>query len=270
MSEPIIHVRDVYKSYRHMSFRPSFRHEARQLLLRMLGRDVQTDWQSEPFWALQGISFDVYPGESVALIGRNGAGKTTLLRLLSNVTAPTSGTVEVTGRFASLIGLGTGFNPQRTGRENIFLNCAIYGVHPREVNRFIDDIIAFSELGDFIDQPVKLYSSGMTARLGFSIAIHILPDMIFLDEILTVGDAAFQEKCAVRIKELREQNTTMLYVSHNMAAVRKLCDRAIVLHHGTMMYDGDIDTGFNVYQEILRRSSAKEAEQQGEVTGIFG
>src|SRR5690606_19688188 len=149
------------------------------------------------------ISFSITRGEGVGIIGRNGAGKTTLLRLLSGIMEPTTGHIEVKGRFSSLIGLGAGFDPQRTGRENIYLNAAIFGFSPDKVNTIIDDIIAFAELSEFLDRPVKNYSSGMVARLGFSVAIHIFPDIIFLDEVLSVGDAAFQAKCVERIKEIK-------------------------------------------------------------------
>ncbi len=257
-SKPIIRVKDVSKHYNPAVYRPSLRHEATQLAKRLIKRDADVDWHKGAFWALKDISFDIYKGESVAIMGRNGAGKTTLLRIISGVTAPSMGTVSVKGRFASLIGLGAGFNKEHTGRQNIYLNCAIFGVEPQEVATFVEDIIAFSELGDFIEQPVKTYSSGMVARLGFSIAVHILPDMIFLDEVLSVGDAAFREKSTERLMEMLTGDTTVLYVSHQMPAVRELCKRTILLERGELIFDGDTEEAIEIYK---RRSTGKNAKK---------
>ena len=189
MSDPVIIAQKVYKRYRRIEHRLSLRHEAASLLRRVLTR--QSEMEAKPFYALQDVSFSVNKGEAVGIVGRNGSGKTTLLRILSGIARPTSGTVAVHGRFTALIGLGAGFLPDLSGRKNIYLNAAIYGMAPHEVDAIIEDIIDFSEIRDFIDTPIKYYSSGMNARLGFSVAIHILPDIIFLDEVLAVGDAAF-------------------------------------------------------------------------------
>ncbi len=252
----IIHVDNVSKRYQQAGARTSLRHEAVNMVRRIIGRSTTDQDGPTPFWALRHINFTVRRGESVGIVGRNGAGKTTLLRLLSNVTQPTEGTVTVNGNFTSLVGLGAGFNMERTGRENIFLNAAIYGLHPNQTQMIEQDIIDFSELGEFIDRPVKRYSSGMVARLGFSVAVHILPDIIFLDEILAVGDAAFQEKCTARIFELRAQKRTLLYVSHSAAAVKELCDRAILLHHGHLIADDNVLTIFEQYERLLQEETA--------------
>ncbi len=258
-NEPIISVNNVSKVYSRTKYRPSLRHEAKQFAKRILRRGTPVTWRGDEFWALRDLDFDVHTSEALAILGRNGAGKTTLLRLLSNVTSPTTGHITINGRFASLIGLGAGFNPERTGRQNIYLNCAIFGMEPVEVTEMIEEIIAFSEIEAFIDQPVKLYSSGMVARLGFSIAVHILPDIIFLDEILSVGDAAFQAKCEQRIFQLREQNCTIVFVSHQIHSVLKLCDRGIVLHYGELMFDGDVTNAVALYLSLATQTPETEA-----------
>lgn len=248
---PIIQVENLSKRYVRTEYRPSLRHEATQMINRWLGRAARVSWQSEPFWALRNVSFTIYQGESVGIVGRNGSGKTTLLRTLSNITDPTEGTVSVHGRFRTLIGLSAGFDFQRTGRENIYFNAAIYGFPPAVVDTFIEDIIEFSELRDFLDTPVKRYSSGMVSRLGFSIAIHMMPEIIFLDEILSVGDSAFQEKCQQRVMELKDRQCTILYVSHSAESVRMLCERALWLHQGQLIMDGPVDDVLNAYQKML-------------------
>jgi ABC-type polysaccharide/polyol phosphate transport system ATPase subunit len=248
---PIIQVENLSKRYVRTEYRPSLRHEATQMVNRWLGKASRVSWQSEPFWALKDVSFTIHQGESVGIVGRNGSGKTTLLRTLSNITDPTEGSIAVHGRFRTLIGLSAGFDFQRTGRENIYFNSAIYGFPPAVVDKFIEDIIEFSELRDFLDTPVKRYSSGMVSRLGFSIAIHMMPEIIFLDEILSVGDSAFQEKCQRRVLELKDRQCTILYVSHSEASVRMLCDRALWLHQGRLMMDGPVDAVLNAYGQML-------------------
>lgn len=247
--QPVIVVDDVSKAYRPQTHQISLRHEASRLFKQPFRRDA-----GEPehqFWALRHVSFEMNAGESLALVGRNGSGKTTLLRILSSITRPTEGSAVVHGRFATLIGTGAGFNFERTGRENIYLNAAIQGVNPRRVGDYTDDIIDFAELGEFIDAPVKRYSSGMVTRLGFSIAVHLFPDIIFLDEVLAVGDAAFQEKCMDRILAMKRQGRTLLFVSHAPASVRMLCSRAIWLHHGEMQIDGPTDAVLEAYNAML-------------------
>jgi ABC-type polysaccharide/polyol phosphate transport system ATPase subunit len=245
----VIVAEHISKTYQPKSHQISLRHEAARLAKGVLGqRQVEP---RESFWALRDVSFQVQSGESVALVGRNGSGKTTLLRVLSGITRPAEGRVEVRGRFATLIALGAGFNGERTGRQNIYLNAAIQGVEPKSVAQQIDDIIAFADMGEFIDVPVKRYSSGMVARLGFSIAVHIFPDIIFIDEILAVGDAGFQEKCLERILQMKADGRTLLFVSHAPASVRVLCERAIWLHHGRLRLDAPTDEVLQAYGEML-------------------
>jgi lipopolysaccharide transport system ATP-binding protein len=203
-------------------------------------------------WALKDISFNVKPGDSLGLIGRNGAGKTTVLKLLSNITRPTAGTIQVGGRISSLIELGAGFHPELSGRENIYLNGAILGLNRREIRTKIDDIISFSELSQFIDTPVKRYSSGMYVRLGFAVAAHVEPDVLLVDEVLAVGDASFRFRCTKRIKELQEQGTTIIFVSHNLHLVRDVCRHSLYLHQGQIKAIGATDEVISLYEkEIL-------------------
>ena len=197
------------------------------------------------------MTFTIRAGESVALVGRNGAGKTTLFRVLCGITHASQGRAIINGRFATLIALGAGFNMERSGRENILLNAAIQGVPIGQVKSLMSEIIAFSELGDFIDTPVKRYSSGMVTRLGFSIAAHIFPDIIFLDEVLAVGDAAFQEKCMDRIMAMKAEGRTLMFVSHSADTVRNLCERAIWLDHGQVRMDGPSEEVVNQYESQL-------------------
>ncbi|GAC1321985.1 MAG: hypothetical protein NVS2B16_02350 [Chloroflexota bacterium] len=252
-SSAVIIAEHLYKSYRPKTHQISLRHEASRLLKTPLDR--RRDDAADIFWALQDVSFAIQEGESVALVGRNGSGKTTLLRILSGITRPARGHAAVRGRFATLIALGAGFNMERTGRENIFLNAAIQGVHPRLAAQYIDDIVAFAELGEFIDVPVKRYSSGMVTRLGFSIAAHIFPDIIFIDEVLAVGDLGFQEKCIDRIKAMKAEGRTLLFVSHARDTVKDLCERSIWLHQGFLQMDGPTDDVLDAYDAMLHAQS---------------
>jgi lipopolysaccharide transport system ATP-binding protein len=190
-------------------------------------------------WALKDINFEIYPGEVVGIIGRNGAGKSTLLKILSQVTEPTTGRVELYGRIGSLLEVGTGFHPELTGRENVFLNGAILGMKRTDIERNFDRIVAFSEIAAFIDTPVKWYSSGMYLRLAFSVAAHLNPEILIIDEVLAVGDASFQRKCLNKMQELRKDGRTILFVSHNMQAVTRLCKRLIYLEGGVVVDDGE-------------------------------
>ncbi len=204
----------------------------------------------DDFWALRHVSFDVKPGESVALIGHNGSGKSTLLKITAGVLRPKEGTVTVEGRISPMIELAAGFDPDLTGRENIFLNGALMGHSRREMATKVDRIIEFSELGEFIDQPVKNYSSGMYARLGFAIAADVDPEILIVDEVLAVGDERFQAKCMERIRSIRAGGCTILYVSHAMESVQELCDRVIVLHHGALVFDGPPAPAIERYREL--------------------
>ena len=191
------------------------------------------------YWALRDVSFDVTQGEIVGIIGRNGAGKSTLLRLLSRITVPTEGRAEVSGRVGSLLEVGTGFHPELTGRENIYLNGAILGMKKAEINLRFDEIVDFAGVNRFLDTPVKRYSSGMYVRLAFAVAAHLDPDILIVDEVLAVGDAAFQKKCLGRMGEAAKEGRTVLFVSHNMTSIRSLCERAILLDEGRVKTDGE-------------------------------
>lgn len=188
--------------------------------------------------ALKDVSFDLRPGDALAVIGRNGAGKSTLLQILSGVLEPTNGSVQISGRIAGLLELGSGFNPEFSGRENVFINGAILGLSERQINNRIGDIIAFADIGDYIDQPVKTYSSGMFLRLAFSVAIHAEPDLLIVDEALTVGDVFFQQKCYSRLNELRQRGMAVLLVTHSMADAAEFCNRGIVLSQGHVVFEG--------------------------------
>lgn len=248
----VIRVEHVYKRYYLSEYRPSLRHDLSGVFGRLRRARARADVNYAPadrtFYALKDIHFSVRRGESVGIIGRNGSGKTTLLRLLSGITRPTEGRIEIDGRFAALIALSAGFNYEMTGRRNIYLNAAIQGVPPQETRHLEDAIIDFAELGAFIDQPVKVYSSGMVARLGFSIAVHILPDIVLLDEVLAVGDEAFARKCNERIMRLRDEGRTLVMVTHSAEAVEKLCSRAIWIHKGEMQIDGAPSDVLAAYQ----------------------
>lgn len=202
----------------------------------------------EEFLALHDINLTVYEGERVGIIGHNGAGKSTLLKLISQITAPTTGTIEMNGRIASMLEVGTGFHPELTGRENIFMNGAILGMTKQEIESKIENIIEFSEVRQFIDTPVKRYSSGMFVKLAFSVAAHLDSEIMIMDEVLAVGDMAFQKKCLDKMSSVsRDQGRTVLYVSHNMNTIRALCNRCIVLNHGTIIFDGNVEEAISIY-----------------------
>ncbi len=200
------------------------------------------------FMALNGIDLTIYKGEAVGIIGHNGAGKSTMLKLLSRVTAPTEGEIDLYGRVASMLEVGTGFNGEMTGRENIYMNGAILGMTKAEIDSKMEQIIEFSEVRDFIDTPVKRYSSGMYVKLAFSVAAHLDNEIMIMDEVLAVGDVAFQNKCLKKMREAaKEEGRTVLYVSHNMNTIRRLCDRCIVLDSGKVSFDGDVEKGIIAY-----------------------
>ena len=201
----------------------------------------------EEFWALKDVSFEVKPGEVVGIIGRNGAGKSTLLKLLSRITEPTAGRIRLRGRVASLLEVGTGFHPELTGRENIFLNGAVLGMHRAEIRKKFDEIVAFAEVEKFLDTPVKRYSSGMYMRLAFAVAAHLEPEILIVDEVLAVGDAQFQKKCLGKMGEVAKGGRTILFVSHNMNAVQSLCSKAMVLKQGEIEYWGTVNEGLSKY-----------------------
>jgi lipopolysaccharide transport system ATP-binding protein len=240
--------------------------------------------RTEDFWALRDVSFEIQRGEVAGIIGRNGAGKSTLLKILSRITEPTEGRVRIRGHVASLLEVGTGFHPELTGRENIFLNGAILGMHRAEIKQKFDEIVAFSEVEQFIDTPVKRYSSGMYVRLAFAVAAHLEPEILIVDEVLAVGDAAFQKKCLGKMKDVAGEGRTVLFVSHNTEAVRNLCRRGIWLKDGRLHEDGRaeeiIETYFNsttdkptfasfnpVHGLVIQKVALKNS--RGEETGQF-
>lgn len=213
----------------------------------------------EDFWALKDVSFEVKQGDRIGIIGRNGAGKSTLLKILSRITEPTTGRVKIKGRVASLLEVGTGFHPELTGRENIYLNGAILGMGRAEIKKKFDEIVDFAEIEKFLDTPVKRYSSGMYVRLAFAVAAHLEPDILVVDEVLAVGDAAFQKKCLGRMEEAGKDGRTVLFVSHNMAAVRSLCPQSIMLSHGSLIDQGKT---FDVIESYLKQVGAARGDSE--------
>ena len=212
------------------------------------GRQVVQGDEVEEFWALKNVSFEVKQGEVLGIIGRNGAGKSTLLKILSHITEPTEGRVLLRGRIASLLEVGTGFHPELTGRENIFLNGAILGMTEREIRKKFDEIVAFAEVEKFLDTPVKHFSSGMYVRLAFAVAAHLEPEILVVDEVLAVGDAEFQKKCLGKMGEVsRQEGRTVLFVSHNLAAIAELTDRALLLTSGSVAVDGTVADALSTY-----------------------
>lgn len=209
-------------------------------------KNGETD-SDDTLWALKDVSFDVQEGEVVGIIGRNGAGKSTLLKVLSRITEPTSGRVTIRGRVSSLLEVGTGFHPELTGRENIYMNGTILGMTKREIDRKFDEIVDFSGVERFLDTPVKRYSSGMQVRLAFAVAAHLEPEILIIDEVLAVGDVEFQKKCLGKMQDVAEVGRTVLFVSHNMAAIRELCSRGILLKNGIVHGDASVDTVLNNY-----------------------
>ncbi len=213
-----------------------------------IGQTAHT--KNQRFLALDDVSFSVKKGERVGIIGHNGAGKSTLLKLLSRVTAPTKGTISYNGRIASMLEVGTGFHPELTGRENVYMNGAILGMTKAEISRKFDDIVRFAEMEQFIDTPVKRYSSGMYVKLAFAVAAHLDSDILVMDEVLAVGDMKFQQKCLGKMDDVsKNEGRTVLYVSHNMNTIRQLCTRCIVLDHGKVVFDGDVEQAIGVYMD---------------------
>ena len=225
------------------------------------------------FWALNGIDLEIKKGEAIGIIGGNGAGKSTMLKILSRITAPTEGSVDIYGRIASMLEVGTGFSPEMTGRENIYMNGAILGMTKAEIDAKMEDIIEFSEVREFIDTPVKRYSSGMYVKLAFSVAAHLDSEIMIMDEVLAVGDVNFQQKCLKKMRDAASvEGKTVLYVSHNMGTIRQLCDRCIVLSSGKIIFDGDVEKAISIYED--NRAFAIEGEydlsSKKRLSGISG
>lgn len=256
-SEIAIKVENLSKCY-HIYDRP------RDRLLQMLSRGRRQYFRE--FWSLKEVSFEIKKGEAVGIIGRNGSGKSTLLQMICGTLSPTDGAINVQGRVAALLELGAGFNTEFTGRENILLNAAILGFSSEEISTKMAQIVAFSELGDFLDQPVKTYSSGMYVRLAFSIAIHVDPAVLIVDEALAVGDARFQAKCMRRIKDIKDQGTSILFVSHDVVSVRSLCDRAIWLDKGKVVDQGDVFPVTGRYMEFMLMDAQADESALGDKT----
>ncbi len=222
-----------------------------------LHHETEQQGGSHEFWALKDVSFEVKQGEVLGIIGRNGAGKSTLLKILSRITRPTSGRIGTRGRVGSLLEVGTGFHPELTGRENVFLNGSILGMKQADITHKFEEIVAFAELGEFIDTPVKRYSSGMYARLAFSVAAYLEPEILIIDEVLAVGDAKFQKQCLGKMSDVAKQGRTVLFVSHNMTAIKTLCQRAVVMEQGSIASSGNVEEAIEKYLGI-QDSQVKE------------
>src|SRR3989440_7842054 len=251
---PMASIENVSKRYRigglhpgYFTFREMLEGIARAPFRRWRGANGNGAPTRRNFWALKDVNLEVKQGELLGIIGHNGAGKSTLLKILSRITKPTTGRVKLDGRVGSLLEVGTGFHPELTGRENIYLNGAILGMRRAEITRKFDEIVAFSEVERFIETPVKWYSSGMYVRLAFSVAAHLEPEILIMDEVLAVGDAAFQQKCLDKMHEIRQQGRTIFFVSHNMPAVTRLCRRVLLMQQGQITADGAAQEVVNTY-----------------------
>ncbi len=254
MSKTAIHIKQLSKAYKLGEYSgKTFAEEFKNLFRRKKALDIGLNdrennaAQQSHVWALKDIDFELKEGEVVGVIGKNGAGKSTLLKVLSRITSPTEGEIRINGRIGALLEVGTGFQPDLTGRENVYLNGAILGMTKKEIEDKIDAIISFSGCAKYIDTPVKRYSSGMTVRLGFAVAAHLEPEILIIDEVLAVGDQEFQDQCIAKMKDFAANGKTVLFVSHNMASVKSLCDRGIVLERGGIAYDGSIDDAIQFY-----------------------
>jgi lipopolysaccharide transport system ATP-binding protein len=273
MTDVAIQVQGLGKQYKlgaarksYKTLRESLAHIVRASVGGRNGKNASGDAQK--FWALKDVNFEVKTGEVIGIIGRNGAGKSTLLKILSRITDPTEGEVDILGRVGSLLEVGTGFHPELTGRENIYLNGAILGMKRGEVARKFDEIVAFAETEKFLDTPVKYYSSGMYMRLAFAVAANLEPDILIVDEVLAVGDATFQRKCLGRMGEVAESGRTVLFVSHNMSAVQQLCSRCVMLRQGQVRADGPVADVVAMYLREAAPSStvSRPAKDNGEPT----
>jgi lipopolysaccharide transport system ATP-binding protein len=272
MPEPIIKVENVSKRFiisheapeRYQSLREVMTNKVKSLISM---RKRKLPERNEEFFALQDINFEVNAGDRLGIIGRNGAGKSTLLKVLSRITSPTSGRITIRGRVASLLEVGTGFHPELTGRENIFLNGAILGMARTEIRKKFEEIVAFAEVEKFLDTPVKRYSSGMYVRLAFAVAAHLEPEILIVDEVLAVGDAEFQKKCLGKMKDVSEGGRTVLFVSHNMTAIKSLCTKGLFLKNGKVSSDGDINKVVNNYQLLFSPATKMEFDIESKITG---
>jgi len=267
--KPVIEFENITKEYRicheqkatYNTLVETLTDKAQRFYKRLAGHPVP-EKTYEIFRALEDVSSTIYPGDRVGLIGRNGAGKSTLLKILSRITYPTQGALRIRGKLSSLLEVGTGFHPELTGRENIYLNGAILGMPKRHIDKKFDEIVAFAEVEKFLDTPVKRFSSGMFARLGFAIAAHLDPDILIADEVLAVGDSNFQKKCLGKLGEMGEEGRTVLFVSHDIGSVLSLCNKGIYLEKGRIVASGDIDTCVNAY---MRESTLQAFQWSGDL-----
>jgi len=271
MSGPVLDVSGVYKKFRKGELYDSLRDLIPALARGLLGRR----WRAAPealaereFWALQDVSFSVQRGEAFGIIGNNGAGKSTILKLLSGIMRPTRGTIHVDGRLSALIEVSAGFHPDLTGRENIYLNGTILGMTRAEIKRRFDAIVAFSGLEEFLDTPVKRYSSGMFARLGFSVAAHVEPDVLIVDEVLSVGDYLFQQKCFERMSDVMSSGSTVVFVSHDLRAVSTLCARSLLLERGRVLHVGPSHDVIRMYLSRAQAARSVDPEQELRITDV--
>ena len=295
LMKPAIRVENLSKQYRltagagaHGNLAEAVTRSAAGVARRLMGRRGNGRPDAADFWALRDVSFEVEPGQVLGIIGRNGAGKSTLLKILSRIVEPTSGRAELRGRLGSLLEVGTGFHPELSGRENVYLNGSMLGMARREITRKFDDIVAFAEIDEFLDTPVKRYSSGMYVRLAFAVAAHLEPEILVVDEVLAVGDQQFQDRCLGKMRDVSRAGRTILFVSHNMTAVRNMCGRAIVLDGGRMVHDGPPAEAIRVYlresaglcpewrddrtpnpNDALRFTAVRVRSDDGEVTGTL-
>ena len=259
----------VWKRYQLGSKHDSLRDAIPALLKRWTSRNGH-ELKDGEFWALRDVSFSVTPKETVGIIGPNGAGKSTILKLLSRISKQTIGDVRVKGRLAALIEIGAGFHPDLTGRENVYLNGTIMGLRHQQINRLFEAIVEFSELGKFLDMPVKRYSSGMVVRLGFAIAAHVNPEVLLVDEVLAVGDLSFQQKCYQRILDLKARGTTIVFISHNLEAIHRLCDRVILLCAGQVHREGPPDEVILTYRQQVLRDHILPTAKRGNTSHTAG
>jgi lipopolysaccharide transport system ATP-binding protein len=277
MSDTVIRVENLGKKYiighqqqeRYTSLRDVITNKVKSISSLLNPKAKSENPAFEEFWALKDVSFDIKQGDRVGIIGRNGAGKSTLLKILSRITEPTTGSIKIKGRVASLLEVGTGFHPELTGRENIFLNGAILGMGKEEIKRKFDEIVAFAEVEKFLDTPVKRYSSGMYVRLAFAVAAHLEPEILIVDEVLAVGDAQFQKKCLGKMEDVGKEGRTVLFVSHNMAAISSLCSKALVLRSGFVEFPiGNVNDAINKYlmqvNQISKTNLSERKDRQGE------
>lgn len=276
MSKYIVRLEDIGKQYRISSTQKHQTKMLREVIQNTVSHSVQSIFRNfsqqqnqendpsknELFWALKHITFDVFPGDSIGIIGPNGAGKSTLLKLVSRITWPTTGRIRIRGRVGSLLEVGTGFHPELTGRENVYLNGAILGMRRQEIARKFDEIVAFSEVDHFIDMPVKRYSSGMKMRLAFSVAAHLDPEIMLVDEVLAVGDIAFQTKSLNKMSSILQDGRTVFFVSHNIAAIRSLCNRAVFIDHGEIQAIGNATQVAHQYITMKKNMSSEVSLQQ--------